>query len=128
VVRSTRKRVKAQVFRGFKSHLHRHSPAPTPALTDGSRVPQAPVVSFIGLSYARRAVRPPGSAAAVVPGHRGPGTGLNAGERRCARRPSLWPLEFGAGGTVRDRPDALRLTDCITLSDWDGSTRTRRAT
>ena len=24
VVRNTRKRVKAQVFRGFKSHLHRH--------------------------------------------------------------------------------------------------------
>ena len=73
MVRSTRKRVKAQVFRGFKSHLHRHSPAQTPALTDDGRMPHAALVSFIGLSYARRAVPPPGSAAVVVPGHRGAG-------------------------------------------------------
>ena len=69
VVHSPRKRVKGQPFRGFKSHLHRHSPAPTPALTDGSRVPQPPVVSFIGLSYEPRTVPPPGPAATVVPGH-----------------------------------------------------------
>ena len=83
--------------------------AQTPALADGSRVPQAPVVSFIGLSFEPRAVRPPGSAAAVVPGHRGPGTGLNAGEHRCARRPSVHPAVSGLPA-VGDRRAWLALS------------------
>src|SRR5215469_14057742 len=53
--------------------------------------------SFIGLSFEPRAVRPPGSAAAVVPGHRGPGTGLNAG----AHAVQACTIPFSAG---RDRP------------------------
>jgi len=36
---------------------------------DDRRMPQAALVSFIGLSYELRTVPPPGSAAGVVPGH-----------------------------------------------------------
>ena len=91
-------------------------------MADG-RAPRALPVSFGRLSYERARCRHREQLRCYA-WSRVLRTGLNEE----AHALQACALEFGAGGTVRDRLDALRLTDCITLSDWGGSTRTRRAT